>query len=91
MQNLSDALARRGVAPNELIKIEEANRWRVVIYDHVEGVVVLDIEADNEAEAKGKADSAAREHLECKNIASATAMSWLTLPDAWKRIDAPRY
>ena len=91
MPNVSDALARRGVPPNEIIKIEEANTWRVVLYDQREGVVVLDIEASNEAEAKGKANSAAREHLKCENIMSATALNWVELPDAWKRINAPRY
>lgn len=88
--SVTDALARRGIPQNEFMKIEEFKLWRVVLYDRVEGVVVIDIEADNEADAKGKADTAAREHLKCSQIASATAMNWTVLPDAWKRINAKR-
>ncbi len=90
MRSTADALMRRGVPKNEFIKIEEFKIWRVVLYDRVEGIVCIDIEADTEADAKGKADSAAREHLNCGNIASATAMNWTVLPDAWKRLNARR-
>lgn len=90
MQNIPDALERRGVPQNAFMKIEEFKKWRVVLYDRSEGIVVLDIEADNEAEAKGKADSAARQHLKCKEIVSATAMNWTVLPDAWKRLNSRR-
>lgn len=90
MRNVSDRLAQRGVPPNEYIKLEEANKWRVVINDTSEGIVVIDIEASDEADAKNKATSSAKEHLKCNQITGVTAMSWLVLPDAWKRVDARR-
>lgn len=90
MANVADSLARRGVPKNEFIKLEDFKKWRVVINDTIEGLVVIDIEGEDEADAKNKADSAARQHLKCKNITGITAMNWVVLPDAWKRIGARR-
>lgn len=87
---VDDRLLRRGVPQNELLKLEQYNTWRVVLYDLEHGIVVIDIEADNEADAKGKARSAAQNHLTCKHIDGATAMRWTDLPDAWKRMNARR-
>lgn len=90
MRSVSDRLARRGAVNSMLIKLEEVNKCRVVINDRIEGLVVIDIEASDEADAKNKATSAAKEHLKCNQITGAVAMNWLQLPDAWKRLNAKR-
>jgi hypothetical protein len=85
-------LQRRGVPDNPILKIEEFSLWRVVMYDRINGIVVVDVNADNEAEAKGKATSAATNHLDCKKLESeCSAMRWSEMPDAWKRYDAVRH
>lgn len=57
--------------------------------DRIEGMKVIDLQADNEADAKGKAHRAAGE-LGCKQISSVTAACWTSLPRAWLRLESHR-
>lgn len=81
-------IARWGM--NAQIDFAEANYWRVILVDRVLGLLVLDVKADNEADAKGYAHTAAVDHLGAEHIAqeSLTAMRWTEMPDSWKRYQA---
>lgn len=57
--------------------------WRAVVVDSVEGLVVLDLTASSEAEAKGRARTAAETHLNCKAIQNVIAKPHTDLPPAW--------
>lgn len=60
-------------------------KWRAVIYDRLEGIVVVDVTADNEADAKGTALTAAMETLKLGRIASIIVKSHADMPVAWLR------
>ena len=62
------------------------NHWRAVVTDKEEGIVVLDVEADNEAEAKGRAHTAASTHLKCRAIQNCIVMRHQDMPVEWLRI-----
>ena len=42
--------------------------YRAIVVDATEGLVVIDLDADSEADAKGIAHNAAVTHLNCKAI-----------------------
>lgn len=62
------------------------NHWRAVVTDTSEGIVVLDVVADNEAEAKGTAHSSAATHLKCRNITNCIVMRHVDMPTEWLRM-----
>jgi len=64
------------------------DNWRAVVVDSVKGIVVLDLTADSEAEAKGRARTAAETHLKCKAIKSVIVKRHTEMPMAWLRSDA---
>ena len=63
------------------------DNWRAVVVDAVEGVVVLDLTADTEAEAKGRAVTAAATHLKCKEIKNVVVKRHTEMPMSWLRSD----
>lgn len=54
--------------------------WRVIVTSQELGITVLDVDASSEAEAKGKAHTAAMDKLGAKNIASVFACRVDCLP-----------
>lgn len=48
----------------------------------------MDLVAATEAEAKGKADTAAREHLKCKNIINVIVMKHIDMPPHYFHVKA---
>lgn len=75
---------------NHTINLAESDMWRVCLVDRALGLLVLDVRATNEADAKGVAHTAATDHLGAERIAqeSLTAMRWTEMPDLWKRYEA---
>jgi hypothetical protein len=63
------------------------DNWRVAVVDAIEGIVVLDVTANTEAEAKGRARTAAETHLNCKNVQNAIAKRHTEMPMKWLRSD----
>lgn len=61
--------------------------WRAVVVDSVEGLVVLDVTASSEAEAQGRARTAAETHLKCKNVQNVIAKRHTEMPMKWLRSD----
>jgi hypothetical protein len=72
------------------VSIITFDNWRVVVVDAVEGLVVLDVTAHSEAEAKGRGRTAAETHLNCKDVRNVIAAPHTALPPAWinKRVNA---
>lgn len=61
--------------------------WRVIVTSQNQGIQVLDVEADSEADAKGKAHTAAHDHLSARGITSVTAVPKQNMPASfYKRV-----
>lgn len=67
------------------------NKWRAVIHDTVEGVVVVDVEASTEADARGTAARVGKEHLNCHRINTVIAMRHSDMPEAWLRYQTRQF
>jgi hypothetical protein len=59
--------------------------WRAVVFDAREGIVVVDVEATTDSEAKGKADSLAATHLSCGNILAVIVLRHADMPPKWMK------
>ena len=72
---------------NDAIDLSEVNKWRGTIYDKVQGLITMDLAADNEADAKGLVAEIAARHKQCVNLVygSCVVIRWTALPDALKQ------
>lgn len=59
------------------------NSYRAIVHDKVEGIVVLDITADSDAEAMGRARTAAETHLKCNAVTAVVVKKHTELPAEW--------
>lgn len=76
----------RIVANTGTLDLTTLGKWRAVIYDKQEGIVVIDVDASNEAEAKMAAFRAATEHLKLTQIAANIMVrSHIDMPKEWLR------
>jgi hypothetical protein len=65
------------------IASREPVQWRAIVFDSVQGIVVLDVTGTTEAEAKGRAHSAAKTHLSCDLIQNVCVMRHTEMPLQW--------
>lgn len=72
--------------PNDDIKLEEVRKWRGIIVDRINGILVIDVIADGKADAKGLIHEIAAREAGCVNIVkdSCQVMRWTEMPDSWK-------
>lgn len=59
------------------------NHWRCIVTCTNKGILVLDVGADSEAEAKGRADTAATTHLGAEGIQNVIVMRHVDMPPEW--------
>lgn len=67
------------------------NKWRAVIHDTVEGIVVVDVDASTEADARGTAARVGKEHLNCHRINTVIVMRHSEMPEAWLRYQTRQF
>lgn len=65
------------------IASREPVQWRAIVFDTVQGIVVLDVTGTSEAEAKGRAHSAAKTHLSCDFIQNVCVMRHTEMSQQW--------
>lgn len=75
----------RIVGRTDQLDLRTLNKWRAVIYDRLEGIVVVDVNADSENDAKGTALTAAQEVLKLTRIASIIVKRHSDMPTEWLR------
>lgn len=75
----------RVVGNTGTLDLSTLRKWRAVIYDRIEGIVVVDVTADDEADAKGTALTAAQEVLKLARIASIIVKKHSDMPAEWLR------
>jgi hypothetical protein len=62
------------------------NNWRAIVTDSKKGILVLDLEASNEAEAKGRARTAAETHLGATDVQNVIVCKHVDMNPAWLRM-----
>lgn len=65
--------------------------WRVAAFCHVNGIVVCDVLADSEADAKGVAERLMIENKLVNRISSMTAQQHSTIPTWMLETNPPKY
>lgn len=76
----------REVGRSTVLDLSTLNKWRAVFYDRIEGLVVVDVNADNEADARGVAFRAATEVLKLTQIQSPPIVKCHSdMPESWLR------
>ena len=59
------------------------NNWRAVVTDKKQGILVMDVEASSEGEAKGRARTTAETHLGAKDVQTVIVMKHTEMPTEW--------
>jgi hypothetical protein len=69
------------------IDLSLLNKWRAIVTDTELGLLVLDVNADTEAEAKGRARTAAETHLGAKQVQTVIVTKHVDMNPAWLRVN----